>query len=234
MVGLLDFFFPKYCVSCKALGSYLCPSCFAKLSYDIPYTCFVCQRPSLDGQTHPGCQGRYTIDGSFSGIAYKGIAKKLIYVFKYKPYVSDLQTALVELLYESLIQNEAFIKLLDQQFALVPIPLHATRFRQRGYNQSEVLAHGLSKKFGIPVIAALLRTKATKPQAKLKKKERIANISGAFALSPSFAISLPAGRQANIMFVDDIATTGATMLEAANVLKRAGAKKVWGITLAKD
>src|SRR3989344_150419 len=108
-VVVLDFLFPKYCVNCKKLGSYLCSDCFSYLSFDTQGMCLVCGHPSIDGLTHPRCRSSYAIDGAFSSIPYKGVAKKLLYVFKYKPYVTAIQNLLGDLFYEGIIQNESFI-----------------------------------------------------------------------------------------------------------------------------
>lgn len=234
-VNILDFIFPKYCVNCKKLGSYLCSDCFSYLSFDIGGMCVACNRASVNGITHPSCVGTYTIDGVFTGIEYKGITKKLIYNFKYKPYFSDLKNLLVDLLYEGIIQNESFSKVYKDNrcnLLLVSIPLHPSKFRARGYNQSEALAKGLSAKLNLPLINLLKRIKRTSSQVGLERKKRIKNISGAFSV-----VSNPAtagSKNANIFLVDDVLTTGSTLLEAANVLKRNGARKVWGIALARD
>ena len=196
----------------------------------------VCNRGSIDGLTHPFCKTRYSIDAAFTSISYKGIVKKLVYQFKYKPFVSDLCNILVELLYEGLIQKELFVKTIEQfnneTMVLVPVPLYKSKLRKRGYNQAQLLALGLSKKLNIPTADMLLRVKNTPSQVGLERKKRIENISGAFSVIPAFA-KASAG-EANIFLVDDILTTGSTLLEAANVLKRSGVKKVWGIALARD
>ncbi len=191
--------------------------------------CLVCNKGSFDGLTHPGCRGRYTIDGAFSAIAYKGIVKKLIYNFKYKPYLSDLKNSLVELFYESIIQQEIFQNVCKITPVLVPIPLHAKRLRERGYNHAKLLAEGLSGKLNLQVINALRRTKDTKSQFGLKLKDRKKNINRAFTLNTKYSIL-----NTNVLLVDDILTTGSTLLEAARVLKRHRVKKVWGLTLARD
>lgn len=231
-MGILDFIFPKYCVNCKKLGDYLCTDCFSKLSFDTSGICIVCSRAAVGGITHPGCRGRYTIDGVFTGIEYKGIVRKLIYKFKYDPYVSNLKKLLSDLLYEGLIQKEEFVKAIEQSnneaIVLVPIPLHSSKLRSRGYNQAEILAKELAKRLNIKMINVLQRTKNTRSQVGLKREDRVKNISGAFSIVPNLPNS------PKIFIVDDVLTTGSTLLEVANVLKRKGAKKVWGIALARD
>lgn len=204
--------------------------------------------------THPYCRGKYKIDGSFSSIVYEGIAKQLIYTFKYKPFVTDIQVLLGDLFAEGLIQKELFMKACQTDAILVPIPLHNTRFRKRGYNQSSILAKKLSQKLGIPMIEMLERVKNTKSQITLSLEERKSNIFGAFALnsrhrhSGKFASgdvmqskALQAGARmtdksqddTTVFLIDDILTTGSTLVEAAGILKRNGFKKVYGVTLAR-
>jgi len=229
-MGILDLIFPKFCVNCKKFGDYVCPNCFIYLSFDVVNICAVCSRPSIDGSTHPGCFKKYSIDGTFVGIEYNSIAKKLIYRFKYRPYISDLNKFLTDLLFESLIQKEDFNKLLDENFVFVPIPLSSKKERSRGYNQSELLAQNLGRKFGLKSINLLKRVKETKVQAGLTKKDRRENLANAFSLETQNS----KGKIQNIFLVDDILTTGATFDSAAHVLKRAGVKKVYGIALAKE
>lgn len=230
LVGFLDLLFPKHCVNCKKLGSYLCSNCFAYLTFDVYQICIPCNRPSFDGLTHPGCRGRYTIDGAFSVLAYKGVVKKLLYTFKYRPYLADLKNVLTDLFFEGLIQKEGFDEAYQYKPAIVPIPLHPSRLRARGYNQAQVLAEGLSNKFSLRLVDLIIRVKRTLSQVGLKRKERIENLKDAF--SPAFNVSV--SEYPYIFLVDDVLTTGATLAEAARILKRHGAKKVWGATLAID
>lgn len=225
----MDFVFPKYCVNCRRRGEYICANCFSFISFDVSMICLACNRPSLDGLTHPGCRTKYAIDGAFCAVAYKGIVKKLIYNFKYKPYLADLKNSLVELFYESIIQQEIFQKIYNLNPTLMPIPLHSKRLRSRGYNHSKLLAEGLAGKLNLKLIDALLRTRETKSQFGLKLKERKENLKDAFALNTKYKIL-----NTNMFLVDDILTTGSTLSEAAKILKRNGAKKVWGLTLARD
>ena len=234
-MGLLDFLFPKYCVNCKKLGSYLCDNCFAYLSFEVNEICLICKKASIDGLTHPYCLSKYSIDGAFSAINYKGVAKKLVYQFKYKPYLTDLKIVLSELFYEALIQKERFNAIIHPPAGrspiLVPIPLHHSKLKSRGYNQAEILANELASKLELRTQNLLERIKDTKSQVGLEKEERQKNIKDAFKVSNQ---RLEVISQKSFLLVDDVLTTGSTLLEAAKVLKRNGAKKVWGITLARD
>lgn len=227
-MSLLDLIFPKKCVSCQKVGDYVCTNCFIFLVFNENSICLVCNKNSINGLTHPKCRSKYRIDGSFSSIVYNPIAKKLIYRFKYKPFLLDLQSLLCELFYEGLIQNETLSKYLKEGI-LVPIPLHNSKFKKRGYNQAEILAKGLSQRLKIPFEDSLKRVKNTKSQFKLGQMERKDNIYGAFELN-----SLAEIKGKIVFLVDDILTSGSTLAEAANVLKKAGADKVFGLTLARE
>lgn len=227
-MGILDIFFPKYCVQCKKTGDYVCSDCFAGISFSSEYICLICNKAAINGVTHPICKKTYGIDGGMASVAYKGVVKKLVYQFKYKPYLSDLQSSITDLFYEGLIQNEQFHRVLQTESVLVPIPLHPDRERERGYNHAALLSNSLSKRLGLQTKPLLKRVKQTQIQANLKREERRENLKGAFEITGELK---SVGVQ-QVLLVDDIMTTGATMLEAAKVLKRAGVERVWGIALA--
>ena len=116
---------------------------------------------------------------------------------------------------------------LNQIDALVPVPLHPTRLRERGYNQSLCIAQGLASALDIPLIPNLVRrSRATQQQAKLDGEGRTDNVRGAFE---------PGGRappESRIGLVDDVSTTGATIAACSQALKEGGARSVWGIVAA--
>jgi competence protein ComFC len=230
--ALLDLFFPKRCIGCKKFGTLLCDICFAKISYDTPLFCPECNRRSIDGATHPKCKNRYSLDGVSSGVAYQGIVRKLVYQFKYAPYLSSLEEIMVTLLYESIIQNEVAYKKLEHCGLLIPVPLHARKQKKRGYNHAALLAKGLGKRLGLPMDEKLLvRVRETKPQFSLKREERYENIKGAFQIDKSRKNDV---KGKDIILIDDLATSCATLNECANILKRAGAESVWAITFARE
>ncbi len=111
---------------------------------------------------------------------------------------------------------------------IVPIPLHPTRQRERGYNQSLLIAHMLAEDLRIPLESQhLIRVRHTPNQARLSQKERWTNIEAAFKIKPHNNF-----RQKNILLVDDLYTTGATVSQAAKILKTAGAQNVFVLTIA--
>lgn len=227
---ILDFIFPKRCVNCKKQGSYLCQNCFVYLSFDVKNLCLICDKPTFNNLTHPRCKRKYAIEGCFSALTYNKTTQKLIYNFKYKPFLKDLTTVLTDLFYESIIQNENFNQELKKgEWIFVPIPLSSTKLKKRGYNQSEILAKTLSKRFKIPVQNILKRERNTTSQVGLSNMDRKLNVKNAFILNTKYLI-----QNTNVFLVDDVVTTGSTLKEAANVLKRNGVKKVIGLTLARD
>ena len=117
---------------------------------------------------------------------------------------------------------------LPKEALLVPIPLHKNRERKRGFNQAKLIARHLSERLGLELAENVLKkTKATRPQIELRAEERRKNLTGAFAVSDPQKI-----QNKIILLLDDVKTTGTTLEEAAVVLKQAGAKRVWAITVA--
>lgn len=229
---LAQLLYPKRCVRCRKAGDYICASCFAGIAFLEHQFCGMCQKGTIDGMTHPKCLTKYGIDGIFSAISYRGIVKKLLYQFKYSPYLSDLKGVLGRLLCEGITQQEAFMHFLSGDICIiVPVPLHKARERMRGYNQSFLLAKELSIRLRIPSINALVRKIPTKPQFELKREERTKNIVNAFVVPEKFKEKI---KGKNIILVDDITTTGATLRECAKILKKSGARRVIGITLAHE
>ena len=234
-MGFFDLIFPKRCVICKKHGSYLCENCFIKLSFDAKSLCLVCNKPSFNNLTHPVCINKYSIDGCFSALSYNKTAQKLIHSFKYKPYLTDLKDVLGDLFYESIVQNENFIKLIENsEWLMVSVPLSGSKLRKRGYNQAEVLAKELSEKLNLPFKNILKRTINTDSQVGKSNLDRRFNVRSAFELNSSFIINHLSLKNACIFLVDDVVTTGSTLKEAAKVFKKEGVKKVIGLTLARD
>jgi len=119
---------------------------------------------------------------------------------------------------------------LDERAALVPVPLAHARRRERGYNQSELLARALAARWGVPVWAECIeRTKATESQTRLTPGERRRNVCGAFRAMPD-AVNF---RGAHLVLVDDVVTTGATLNECATALYGAGARIVSYVTFGR-
>ena len=229
-MGILDFLFPQKCLGCGRTGGYFCSQCLNFVSLKRERICPVCEKPAIGGQTHPGCLASQSLDGLTSIFVYKGLVRKAITKLKYR-FVSDLAQDLVELFLSFCGEDKTFSRICQNKgVVLVPIPLHQERERWRGFNQAELLSKMIAENLGIGFLPDLLiRAKNTRPQTKLNEKERQKNIKDAFQISLNSSIA----QSLNILLFDDVWTTGATLKEAGKVLKKGGAGKVWGLTLAR-
>jgi len=147
---------------------------------------------------------------------------KIIHAFKYekKPSLSKpIGRSMARILEGDPLLNSA-------QY-LVPVPLYKGRQRDRGYNQSEILAGVIKHETDKEILNCLIRTKNTLTQTKLTDAERWTNVSGAFKLLNDLSVE-----DKSVILVDDVLTTGATLNECAWVLKQAGAKKIFGLVSA--
>lgn len=208
----LGLIFPSKCLGCGIKNKILCGDCLAKF-------------PDIFTSTRPWI---------FSATSYQDeIVKKAIWLFKYKR-LKILAEPLAELIYQRFKETRFPLASLvagsKPNCVIIPIPLSKKRFRQRGYNQSELIAQFLSDKMSIRMTGNVLyKTKETISQVEIKDREkRLKNLEGAFEIKNSETI-----KDKNIILVDDIVTTGATLSEAKKVLLQAGAKKIIGITLAQ-
>ncbi len=229
---LFDFIFPKRCVGCRKIGSYICDNCFSGIELFQEFVCPVCLKRSITGETHPGCISPYSLDGLISAVTYKGVVKRFIYSFKFNPYLSDLTHTVGAIFTEMVFQNELFMKLLHPHPIVAVVPLYSQKRKKRGYNQSELLGGYLSEQFFLDFNPKILvRVKNTKPQFTLNKEKRFQNILQAFEIETVYKSEI---KNKTVFLVDDIATSCATLRECAKVLKRNGAKKVYGVTFARE
>lgn len=228
----LDFIFPKRCVGCGKVGGYFCQACKGKIRVveSNEAICPVCEKLAIGGATHPRCQAKYAPDGLTSFFRYDGAVRKAVKSIKYR-YVSDLAREFISLIPLSSSNLPSIIY--DQRSILVPIPLHPSRYRHRGFNQAEVLGKLLAARLDIPMRADMIRrVKETLPQVEMKdRKKRLVNMEGVFGLNISSNSGISG--VGTVSLFDDVFTTGATMRSAAHVLKRAGAKFVWAVTMAR-
>ncbi|MEK9143427.1 MAG: ComF family protein [Patescibacteria group bacterium] len=231
-MNLLDFIFPRHCLSCLRFGKYFCNICVSTIrTIGVNEAiCPICGRRAFGGMTHPRCKTKYSLDGLTSIFHYDGIIKQAIKSLKYRR-ITDLAQEFVNLVPGSCHPGEG------RDPVLIPISLHSSRFRDRGFNQAEVLGRLLADRLPagkaglhIPMRTDILkRVIATTPQVEMKdRKERLKNMKNVFFIHHSSFII----RNSVILF-DDVFTTGATMRAAGETLKRAGAKRVWAVTMAR-
>lgn len=236
MDGLINMLLPKSCAVCRkklndnAIDSLICQDCWGKIKNSAPPFCTRCGRhidKSSNIKICPRCRRNdLTFDRAFSPCLYDGVLKELIHKFKYqnKDY---LGRSLSRLMIDFIRDYELPVGFIN---AVIPIPLHERKMREREFNQSLVLGEAIAKEFNIELLDdGLCRVKDTASQADLADKERWANIKDCFAVDMKNRNKLK-GR--NLLLVDDILTTGATCSEAASTLKNAGAGVVFVLTLA--
>jgi ComF family protein len=230
---LAHILFPASCLCCqkRTANHSLCDACRDHLSLHIHHTCPHCQkRQTSKGQVCMKCFDISPLDGVFSVLSYQDpIVKECIYAFKYS-FVQTLAKPFGIRMARRLQHED--IPLCN---IIIPIPLHSLRFRWRGFNQAQLLAESLAQHLlsfhTLPLRTDLLiRKRFTKTQAKIfSKKEREKNLHNAF----SFKGDPLTIKEKTIWLIDDISTTNSTLTECARILKKNGAKEVWGITLAR-
>ena len=220
----VDSFFPRRCVGCGRGGGFLCPECVGKLPRLMPPVCPRCGRPQASGMVCPGCWQRPTeIDGIRSPFRFDEVIRKAIHELKYRN-LRAISNRLAELLADYLEESPL------PREALVGVPLHPRRLRERGYNQSSLLARELGKRTGLAVIEdCLIRVKQAQPQVKaVDVEERRRNVADAFVCRDERV------KGKRIVLIDDVCTSGATLESCAAALKDKGATSVWGLTLARE
>ena len=224
---LKDLLFPKFCLGCGFLGAYICLNCQKKLNYIKSDFCLYCGKSSLYGFTHPGCRRDFGLDGFMSIFYYNNLLKKIIKSIKYRLAV-EVWRELCLVIDPDKLEKIGFYKNSQRKFFLQPVPLHPGRLAARGFNQAKIITQFFNQFLQFPINDDLIRKKDTFSQAQLKSnQERYKNVRGAFA------VASPAAADKNFILIDDVITTGATLKQAAGTLKRAGAGRVYAMTLAK-
>lgn len=193
-MDFLDLIFPKYCINCKKYGDFVCDDCFSKLSFN------------PEG---------YLLLGEikvFIGLESSFLSKKLIRKFRDKPNLHSLSGFISDLFYESLIQQEEFNRILKNEYLLIPFPLPRKIIRSRGYNQNELLAKQLGKRF------------------KFEAKDLIRRDQDKFYLrNGSFKL-----KDKNILIVLDVIENKSYFNKIYRLLKGSGVKSVYGISFIKE
>lgn len=228
----LDIAFPPGCPSCReqvsAPGNF-CAPCFEALKLIAKPYCAGCGIPfAFDIGPEAKCPeclaDAPAFDGARSVMVYDALSAPLVSALKF----SDQWTGLSR--YAQMMAASA-AEWADAAEVIVPVPLHWRRLWRRRYNQSALLGYELSRVLGKPCVPqGLKRVRATRPQMRLSREERVKNVKGAFAVNPRAQEFL---RNKTVLLIDDVVTTGATVDVCAGVLKKAGAGKVYVLSLAR-
>ncbi len=224
----LQAIYPRRCPIChdivKPRGKLACPACRAKMRPVEEPRCKKCGKPLVKEEVEhcADCSRRSHVFEEAAGIfLYDKVMRDSLMKCKYggrKEYLDFYSQAMAH-------YGEKYLRRW-RPGALAPIPMHKSRMRQRGFNQSVCLAQAAGQAFGIPVYEHMLeKAKKTRPQKELEERQRRTNLKGAFTTGKEFR------PLASVVLVDDVYTTGSTLDEAAKCLKRAGVEKVYALTL---
>lgn len=221
----LNLIFPKKCLGCGIIQRYLCLKCTETIETNYTQRCIVCQKPSMLGFTHPKCQTKFTPNRLVTAFRYQdNLLSKAIKIGKYH-FIQEIFIELAQISHPILLENINNIAL----YKIIPIPLHKSRLKWRGFNQSEILSRLYSnnnKTLGI--VLSLARVRKTKPQKDLSAVDRRRNVA------ESFSVFSNNNKVTKVLLIDDITTSGATFLEATKALKKTGVKEVICFALTQD
>lgn len=239
---LLDLVFPRRCLGCQQLlgvprNTYLCGDCRHGIATPVQLRCAFCTTPVIAGKTCPKCHPTHALDRLLVAANYDDeLVVHMVKTLKYRfvKIIADDIAAHMARYFKALAARFD----LPQHMSIVAVPLHSKRLRWRGFNQTELIATELAHRLSLPYLPDVLqRTHATSPQADIKDRtSRIKNAQGMFGLAVAPLNSNPAVRPLSgktILLVDDVSTTGATLNDAARVLKSAGAREVIGFVFAR-
>lgn len=222
----MDWIFPKECAHCKREGNWLCADCLSQCQIIQSPTCPLCNRLSPQGYCCSRCWRTSPLTGARSAWYYHGPTRSYIRHLKYHGRLGSSElvvSQMVGLLHTIPQQGNTLI--------LTSVPSPRKTLVNRGYNQSEVLARLVAQAAAVPYLPLLTRTATqARAQVHLTRKDRLANAQAQFCLRPK----VPRINNATIIIIDDVLTTGATLMSCAAHLKSAGARAVWGLTIARD
>ncbi|MDD2252110.1 MAG: ComF family protein [Dehalococcoidales bacterium] len=217
----LDFLFPPRCINCGQEGNYICADCLQTAPCIKPPVCPVCILP-ITGNRRCDCRFWQSLDRLSAPYLFQGAIRKAVIEFKFHN-LRAIAPFFARLLERHLSTRPVSCDL------LVPVPLHKKRFRQRGYNQSLLLAKELGKLTGLRLAANLTRNRYSPSQVDSENaRQRRVNVTGVFTWSSQTLTG------EKILLIDDVATTGATLDACASALKKAGASTVQALTLARE
>jgi ComF family protein len=224
---VLDILFPPRCAGCQKSGSILCPTCIAKVRPFAPPFCPHCGMalPTTYAIRRQCQYHRLYLSGLRASGSYEEPLRSYIHALKY-----DGNRRLAKPLGQLLAQTCINYGL--RADAIVPVPLHRNRQKERGYNHAHLLAEVCAAQVNMPLRCDIvIRHRDTSAQVGLTASQRQQNVAGAFSCIPAFTQGALYGR--TFLIIDDVCTTGATVEACAAPLFAAGAKAVWGLVLAR-
>jgi competence protein ComFC len=214
--SLIELLTPSQCLACGREAELLCPVCLGLVALKAQ-VCFRCNSLSNSGRTCQACRRRTRLAGVSVAAYYEGPVKEMILQLKFHRARSAgrLAAGLVLAAMPETLQVDV----------VTNVPVSASRYRERGYNQSELIAKRVARVMGVP-FQQLMSRQGSAHQLGTDRRTRFEQVAGAF-----FAVRSVEGRR--VLVVDDVVTTGATLSECAAILSIAGAAQVWGAAVAR-
>ena len=218
--ALADLFYPERCVGCERRASdVLCRPCFDALPRVGSPVCGRCGLPTAFATFV--CEECKNVDFGFQSarapLKYDGVGKQVVHALKYRGYKRVVGRLAAPLMLQ--VVGEGHFD------AVVPVPLHSSRLRKRGFNQAELLARGVAEKMKATVSDTLEVVRSTRDQVELSAAQRRANVAGAYTATKPL--------RGKILLIDDVFTTGATLSACAGTMVRAGAEEVHALSLCR-
>lgn len=223
-----ELLYPPRCEACKRLGTYFCSACLAQIAPPLSLPrCPRCDRPQDSTNPLTALNTCLACDQQFPSLnglrvfgGYQSPLKEAIHALKYTRFPAvahPLGQKLADLWQAQKIDVDG----------VIPVPLHAERVQQRGYNQSTLLAEVVCERLRIALYDNLVqRVRPTRPQVGLNYQERLQNVADAFEADPTVSGT-------RWLLVDDVCTSGATLEGCAAALRAKGAMQVWALVLAR-
>ena len=234
--SLVSLIYPRTCLVCSTRlnperKKPLCEECLSKIALIQPPFCIKCGLSLPGPSSHKAglcidCQRsmrRYPFLRAWSACLYSETLRKCIHILKY-----NKRQGLAVFLSQFIIAFTRKNTIMDRFDLIVPVPLHSVKKRERGFNQAHLLTKPIAREFNLPLSSNLRRIGPNISQTTLSRQDRFNNIRGAFASSRSLEF-----QDRNILLIDDVFTTGATVSECARVLYSHGARSVCVLTLAR-
>lgn len=229
--GGINLIYPMRCASCKKkldaldeLG--VCGFCIGNIKKNPKPYCIQCGRALQGSQSAcPECRkNRFHFKRAYSACTHDGVIKKVIHAYKYrnKTFLSKM---LSDIMIEFVKDNSEIAEGVD---AITFVPMRYLRLRVRGFNQSKLLAHNVSRALGIPLLDSLKKTKITRPQNELGRDKRLINLKGSIRAVNKGKIS-----GLKVLLIDDVMATGSTLDESSKALLDSGAMEVRCLTLSR-
>lgn len=221
--AIVDFLVPIACVHCGIEGSLWCDQCIENAPKLTSNTCLKCGERNAENLKLCGdCTTLPPpLDRLVAIYRYGGSARSVVHALKYR-HVTAIAPAMAEIMSKHSFASQANLD------CVAPVPAHRDRLRERGYNQASLIAREIADKLQLQFIEdALTKTRPTQSQVELTRQQRAISLRGAFEANYRFD-------DAHVLLIDDVCTTGNTLMNCAAALKLAGSRRVSAIVFAKE